>query len=321
MLIRNVNIVPPVVLAPMAGVTDLPFRILAKEMGCGLVCGEMVSDKALVYGNSRTVEMLRIAPEERPVSIQLFGSDPETIAKAARILAEYKPEIIDINMGCPVPKVVKNGEGSALMRDPERAAAIVAAVVESVSCPVTVKMRKGWDEEKIMAPELARRVVAAGAAAVTVHGRTREQFYAGRADWSVIRAVKETVDVPVIGNGDIFTPEDAVRMLEETGCDGVMIGRGAQGNPWIFREVAHYLQTGEKLSPPSVAERFAVIRRHFRAVLEYAGEDRGIREMRKHIGWYFKGLPDAARMRDRVNQLTEAETILSLLDEYERDLG
>lgn len=321
MFISDINVDPPVVLAPMAGVTDLPFRVLVKEMGCGLVCGEMVSDKALAYGNSRTVGMLQISLEERPVSIQLFGAEPETMAKAARILAGFAPEIIDINMGCPVPKVVKNGEGSALMRDPDRAAAIVAAVVESVSCPVTVKMRKGWDDGAILAPELARRVVAAGAAAVTVHGRTREQFYAGQADWSVIRAVKDEVEVPVIGNGDIFAPEDAVRMVEETRCDGVMIGRGAQGNPWLFREVAHFLRTGKRLPPPSVQQRFAVMRRHFQAEVEFAGEDRGVREMRKHMGWYFKGLPEAARMRGRVNQLSEAEALLQLLDEYERELG
>jgi tRNA-dihydrouridine synthase B len=319
--IGEIKIDPPVVLAPMAGVTDLPFRIIAKEMGCGLVCGEMISDKALTFSNARTMEMLRIDSKERPISMQLFGSDPETMGKAASLLAEAHPEIIDINMGCPVPKVVKNCEGSSLLKDLNRAARVTAAVLESVSTPVTVKMRSGWDENNIVGPELAKRVEALGVAAVAVHARTREQFYSGKADWSVIRRVKEEVGIPVIGNGDVYTAADARRMMEETRCDAVMVGRGAMGNPWLFREIAHFLKTGEHLPPPTMAERFGIMRRHLLMQLEYCDEKRGVLEMRKHLGWYLKGLPEAARMRERVNQIHESDELYALLDEYEHRLA
>lgn len=300
--IGGVTIANPVVAAPMAGVTDRAFRILAREQGCSLVCTEMISDQALIYGNPKTNILLDCRGEKGPVSMQIFGSSVEYMARAAEIVAGRGADIIDINMGCPTPKIVKNGEGAALMRDPERAARIVAAVVSRVDCPVTVKMRKGWDEDSINAVELARLVVQAGAAAVTVHGRTRSQFYSGAADWEIIRRVKESVDVPVIGNGDVSTPEDAARMLRDTGCDGIMIGRAAAGNPWIFSRTVHYLATGEILPPPTLEERRETAVRHYKLLVETKGEDVANREMRKHLAWYIKGLRGAARLRARVNR-------------------
>lgn len=317
MFIGGVLIEPPLVLGPMAGVTDQPFRVIAKEMGCGLVYSEMVSDKALIYRNERTFEMLQIAPDERPISLQLFGAEPSTMAEAARIVAEFHPEIIDINMGCPVPKVVKNGEGSALLKDLDRAARIVEAVVKAVDCPVTVKMRSGWEPGNIVAPKLAAMVEQAGASAVAVHGRTRDQYYSGKADWDVIRKVKERVSIPVIGNGDVESSGAIDGIFRETGCDGIMVARASLGRPWLFKMLSRYLKTGEVIPEPGIHERFAVMRQHVRAQLEWSGNERGVLEMRKHLGWYFRGLPDAARMRDRVNQVIEAETLFKLLDDYE----
>ncbi|MGE5550097.1 MAG: tRNA dihydrouridine synthase DusB [Bacteroidota bacterium] len=314
--IGSVSIPNRLVLAPMAGVTDLPFRLICKDYGAGLVYGEMISDQALLHGNRRTEPLLRIDPAERPVALQLFGRDPETLGRAARVLAAHGPDLIDLNFGCPVPKVVRNGAGAALLRDLPRAAAIVRAVVEAADRPVTVKMRAGWDAENLVAPELAALCAEAGAAAVMVHARTREQFYTGRADWGVIRAVKEAVRIPVIGNGDVRTPDDAGRMLAETGCDGVAIGQGALGNPWIFAQ-AGLLLAGSGWEPPTIEERFAVIRRHLQAEREYIGEERGVKEMRKHLAWYLRGLPGAAHFRAELAILPNLELVLKTLDDYE----
>ncbi len=316
--IGPVELENPVVLAPMAGVTDLPFRKIAKSFGCRLVCGEMVSDKALLYGNEHTFALLRTEPEEGPVSMQLFGSDPEQMAKAARLLRDHPFTFLDINMGCPVPKVVKNGEGAALLKDLPRAAAIVAAVVGAAGRPVTVKMRAGWERGAEVAPELARLCQEAGAAAVAVHGRYREDFYHGRADWGVIKRVKEAVTIPVIGNGDLFSVTDVLRMKEKTGCDGFMLGRGVLGNPWLIRSAVAAL-TGRPQPPePSRRERLALARFHLRQQVIYCGEDRGVREMRKHLAWYIKGFPGAARVRERLFRAGTEREILALLDEYEQ---
>lgn len=316
--IGPLTIDPPVVLAPMAGVSDLPFRLLCKRFGCGLVCSEMVSDKALVYGNRRTLGMLAVDPRERPISIQIFGSDPDTMAQAARLVEETRPDIIDINMGCPAPKVVKGGEGAALLRDPEKAGRIIEAVVRSVSVPVTVKMRSGWDHDHIVAPDLARRAEQAGAAAVAVHARTREQFYTGSADWGLIGRVRQAVSIPVIGNGDVVDPRTAAAMFGQTGCHGVMIGQAALGNPWVFRRVLETLDGREDPGPPSFRERLAVAREHLQAHVAFCGEERGIKEMRKHLAWYLKGMPGAAAQRDGLNRLSTPDEISAFLDEYER---
>lgn len=300
--ISGVKVDNPVFLAPMAGVCDLPFRVIVKEMGCGLVYTEMVSDKALVYGNERTLNMTRIHPEEHPIAMQIFGSEPDVMAKAAVIVQDAGADIIDINMGCPAPKVTKNGEGSALLKNLQLAGEIVDAVVRAVKVPVTVKMRKGWDDESVNALEAAKIIEKAGARAVAVHGRTREQQYSGKADWEIIRQVKQTVSIPVIGNGDVFSAADAANMFEETGCDAVMIGRGALGNPWIFRETVHYLRTGELLPGPAVQERIEMALRHLDMTVDYKGEHIGVSEMRKHLAWYIKGLPGSARAKDAINQ-------------------
>ncbi|HHU82885.1 MAG TPA: tRNA dihydrouridine synthase DusB [Firmicutes bacterium] len=316
--IGPVELENPVVLAPMAGVTDLPFRKIAKRFGCGLVCGEMVSDKALLYGNERTKELLRTEEAEGPVSMQLFGSDPGLMARAAGLLQAYPFAFLDINMGCPVPKVVKNGEGAALLKDLPRAAEVVAAVVEAAGRPVTVKMRAGWERGAEVAPQLARLCQEAGAAAVAVHGRYREDFYQGRADWGVIKRVKEAVTIPVIGNGDLFSAEDVLQMKEKTGCAGFMLGRGILGNPWLIRSVVAALAGKPLPAEPLRRERLGLARFHLQQQIACYGEDRGVREMRKHLAWYIKGFPGAARVREHLYRAGTEKEILAILDEYEQ---
>ncbi len=314
--IGNVTLENNVVLAPMAGVTDLPFRLLCKEMGAGLICMEMVSAKAIFYNNKNTIDLLQIHEKECPVSLQFFGSDPKIMAEMAKKIEERPFSILDINMGCPVPKVVNNHEGSALMKDPELAEEIVRNVVKAIKKPVTVKIRKGFDEEHINAVEMAKRMEEAGASAIAVHGRTREQYYSGKADWDIIAQVKEAVTIPVIGNGDIFRPEDGKHMLEQTGCDGIMVGRGARGNPWIFRELNAYLERGEKIEGPTPEEIKEMIVKHAKLQLEYKGEYTAVREMRKHISWYTGGLPHSAALRRAVNTAESMESLQQLLDEW-----
>ena len=289
------------ILAPMAGVTDLPFRLLCSEQGAGLAGMEMVSAKAIWYGNKNTESLLEIHPKEGPVSLQLFGSDPKIVSEMAKRIEERPFAILDLNMGCPVPKVVNNGEGSALMRNPKLAGEIIAATVKAIEKPVTVKIRKGFDEAHINAVEMAKIAEEAGAAAIAVHGRTREQYYSGEADWEIIAKVKEAVSIPVIGNGDVTDGESARRLLQETGCDGVMIGRAARGNPWLFRQIAAWLEDGTVLLEPSPAEKKEMILRHTRLQLEIKGEYTGVREMRKHFSWYTAGMPGSARLRQSIN--------------------
>ncbi len=317
--IGSVVIDTPVVLAPMAGVTDLPYRLLCREQGAGLLCMEMVSAKAITYHNRNTAALMETDPAEQPVSLQLFGSEPAIMEEAARMIDDLPFAILDINMGCPVPKIVNNGEGSALMKDPELAAGIVRAVVRGSTHPVTVKFRKGFDEANINAVEFARRMEDAGAAAVTVHGRTREQYYSGKADHDIIRRVKEAVTIPVIGNGDIDSAEAAKKCFEETGCDAVMIGRAAEGNPWIFSEVVSYLKDGTIPERPTKAEVADMILRHATLQLKYKGEYIGMREMRKHVAWYLSGFPHAAMLRKRACEITEYAQIEEIA-EIVRDL-
>ena len=314
--IGDVTLENNLVLAPMAGVTDLPFRTLCKEQGAGLICMEMVSAKALQYNNKNTYQLLEIEEKERPVSLQLFGSDPDCISEMAKRIEERPFDILDINMGCPVPKVVNNGDGSALMKNPKLAGEIMRKTVQAIKKPVTVKIRKGFDDEHVNAVEMAKIAEASGAAAVAVHGRTREQFYSGKADWDIIRQVKEAVKIPVIGNGDLLTAEDVIAMEEQTGCDGFMIARGAQGNPWIFRQILHYFETGEHLQKPPASEVAQMILRHARMMLEFKGEYIGIREIRKHAAWYTAGYPHGARLRVAINQVENYEQLETLLMEY-----
>ena len=311
--IGSVTLPNNLILAPMAGVTDLPFRLLCKEQGAGLLCMEMVSAKAILYKNRNTESLLEIDPRENPVSLQLFGSDPEIISTIAHQIEERSFDILDLNMGCPVPKIVNNGEGSALMKNPKLAGEIIRETVKAIDKPVTVKIRKGFDDEHINAVEMAKIAEDAGAAAVAVHGRTREQFYSGRADWDIIRQVKEAVSIPVIGNGDLLTAEDVIAMEAQTGCDGFMIARGAQGNPWIFRQILHYFETGEHLAKPTLEEVTQMILRHARMMLEFKGEYIGIREIRKHAAWYTAGYPNSARLRVAINNVESFEALEELL--------
>lgn len=312
--IGNVTLPNNLILAPMAGVTDLPFRLLCKEQGAGLLCMEMVSAKAIYYGSKNTEELMKISPAEMPVSLQLFGSDADIMADMAKKIEEKPFAVLDINMGCPVPKVVNNGEGSALMKNPKLAEEIITKMVKAVKKPVTVKIRKGFDEAHLNAVEMAKIAEASGAAAVAVHGRTREQYYAGKADWDCIRAVKEAVKIPVIGNGDVTDALSAERLLKETGCDGVMVGRAAQGNPFIFREITEYLETGVIPPKPTPAEVRATIERHARMQMEEKGEYTGVREMRKHLSWYTVGYPNSAKYRQMINSMETMEELLHSLD-------
>ncbi len=316
MKIGAIQLENPYILAPMAGVTDLPFRLLCKEQGAGLLCMEMISAKALQYKNKNTKALLSIHPEEYPVSLQLFGSDPVIISEMAKEIEELPFQILDINMGCPVPKVVKNGEGSALMKEPKLVWQIVRQTVRAIHKPVTVKIRKGFDDNHVNAVEIAKAAEDAGAAAIAVHGRTREQYYSGKADWEIIRQVKEAVSVPVIGNGDVTSGETALAMRRQTGCDGVMIGRGAQGNPWIFRELVEYDRTGLLSPRPSREEIKAAMLRHARLQIEFKGDYLGIREMRKHVAWYTKGMEGAAKLRDAINRVESYEELEELLDTH-----
>ena len=314
--IGNIVLENSYILGPMAGVTDLPFRLLCKEQGAGLICMEMVSAKGILYNNKNTENLLQIHPEETPVSLQLFGSDPKIVSEMAKRIEERPFTFLDINMGCPVPKVVRNGEGSALMKQPKLVYELVSAVVKAIEKPVTVKIRKGFDDEHVNAVEIAKIIEEAGSAAVAVHGRTREQYYSGKADWDIIRKVKDAVSIPVIGNGDVTSGAKAIAMREQTGCDGVMIARGAQGNPWIFSELLLYEKTGEIPPRPSVDEIRNTMLRHAQLQIKYKGEFCGIREMRKHVAWYTKGLHGSARLREQINAVEsyeELEKILTVL--------
>ena len=314
--IGSVTLPNNLILAPMAGVTDLPFRLLCKEQGAGLLCMEMVSAKAIMYKNRNTEALMSIDPRENPVSLQLFGSEPDVVSQIAHQIEERPFDILDINMGCPVPKIVNNGEGSALMKNPRLAGEIIEKTVRAINKPVTVKIRKGFDADNINAVEMAKIAEASGAAAIAVHGRTREQYYSGKADWDIIRQVKEAVSIPVIGNGDLLSAEDVTLMAKQTGCDGFMIARGAQGNPWIFKQILHFFQEGEPLAKPAVAEVVEMILRHTQMMIAYKGEYTGIHEIRKHAAWYTAGYPNSARLRELINGVETYEALKELLAQW-----
>jgi len=316
MKIGNVQLNNKVFLSPMAGVTDLPFRLICKEKGCGMLYTEMINAKALCYDDENTKKMLKIEDEEHPIAVQIFGSEPEFMGKAAAIMNEYPNEILDINMGCPAPKVIKNGDGSALMRNPKLASEVLSSVVKNSKKPVTLKIRKGWDDDSVNAAEIAKIAEQCGISALAIHGRTREQFYSGKADWDIIEQIKQTINIPVIGNGDVFEVEDAVNMLEKTKCDAIMIGRGSQGNPWIFKRINHYMETGEILPEPTLEERITTAIKHMNLAVAEHGEYVAVREMRKHIGWYLKGLKNSAKYRDQINKITDYKEVIAMLEEY-----
>ncbi|WP_372638355.1 tRNA dihydrouridine synthase DusB [Cohnella sp.] len=315
--IGNVTMNNNVVLAPMAGVCNPAFRLIAKEFGCGLVCAEMVSDKAILHGNQRTLEMLFVDEREKPLSLQIFGGDKESLVEAVKFVDQNtNADIIDINMGCPVPKVTKCDAGARWLLDPKKIYEMVSYAADAAKKPVTVKMRIGWDDEHIYAVENAQAVERAGGAAVSVHGRTREQLYTGKANWDILRDVKQAVNIPVIGNGDVFTPEDAKRLLEHTNCDGVMIGRGALGNPWMLYRTVHFLTTGELLADPAPSEKIRIAMLHMDRLAELRGERVAVREMRKHLAWYLKGLPDSAAAKNSVMELQSRAEVVAVLEEY-----
>ncbi|SFT28414.1 tRNA dihydrouridine synthase DusB [Paenibacillus sp. BC26] len=320
--IGNIEMKNQVVLAPMAGVCNPAFRLIAKEFGTGLVCAEMVSDKAILHGNKRTLEMLYVDEREKPLSLQIFGGDRESLVEAAKVVdKQTNADIIDINMGCPVPKVTKCDAGARWLLDPNKIYEMVSAVVEAVDKPVTVKMRIGWDSEHVFAVENAQAVERAGGKAVSVHGRTREQLYTGKANWDIIKDVKQSVSIPIIGNGDVFSPEDARRMLDHTGCDGVMIGRGALGNPWMLYRTIQYLQSGELLPDPTPREKLDVAILHMDRLVKLKGESTAVREMRKHLAWYLKGIPGAARVKDVIMEETTRDNTVQILGQYVESLG
>lgn len=314
--IGNIEVKNNLILAPMAGVTDLPFRLLCKEQGCGLLYSEMVSAKAVLYNNKNTFELLKVEKEENPIALQLFGSEPKVMAEAAKRLEETPFDFFDINMGCPVPKVVNNNEGSALMKNPKLAGEIVEAMVKAVKKPITVKFRAGFTKETMNAVSFAKVMEASGASAIAVHGRTREQYYSGKADWDIIRQVKEVVSIPVIGNGDVTSGKSAKALLDETVCDGIMIGRGVRGNPWLFSQILHFLETGEEKEKPTIEELKEMILRHGRLQLKYKGEYTGIREMRKHVAWYTAGYPHSAALRSKVNSIETMDSLVELLEYF-----
>ena len=319
MRIGNVELKNNLILAPMAGVTDLPFRLIVEKFNPGLVCTEMVSSKALFYGDVKTKQLLKTDGEKRPISMQIFGSDKESMAFAARYVSEFA-DIVDINMGCPAPKVVKNGDGSRLLLDLNKAEEIIKAVVENSKVPVTLKFRKGWDRENIVACELAKIAEKHGISAITIHGRTRDEFYSGKADWDIIKKVKECVNIPVIGNGDIIDEESAKNMLEYTGVDGIMIGRGAMGNPWIFEQIEHYLRTGEKLSKPTSQEKYEILKEHIELDIREKGEIVALNEMRKHISWYTKNMKDASAFRNEINHIDNKDELMKKIKEYFKNI-
>ncbi|SEA49254.1 putative TIM-barrel protein, nifR3 family [Pseudobutyrivibrio sp. ACV-2] len=319
--IGNVTLDNNLILAPMAGVTDLPFRLLCKEQGAALCCMEMVSAKGIYYNNKNTESLLTVDERERPVSLQLFGSDPEIMGAMAAKIQHRNFDILDINMGCPVPKVVNNGDGSALMKNPVLAGQIIESMVKATEKPVTVKIRKGFDDEHINAVEMAHVAQESGAAAVAVHGRTREQYYSGKADWSIIADVKQAVSIPVIGNGDILDAKDVIAMKEQTGCDGFMIGRGAQGNPWIFHQILHYFETGELIGKPPMEEMVKTMLRHAKLQIEFKGDYLGIREMRKHAAWYTAGYKGASKLRGAINNVESYEDLENLFEEFMNHYG
>ena len=314
MKIGNIEIENCLALGPMAGVTDLPFRLLCKEMGCNMLYTEMVSAKAILYKNKNTKELLNIDKNEHPVGVQLFGSDPDIMAQIAAQVEEGECDFIDINMGCPVPKIVNNGEGSALLKQPKLVEEILTKMVKAVNKPVTVKIRKGFENGTVYAVEIAKIAESCGVSALAVHGRTREQYYSGKADWDVIKDVKKAVKIPVIGNGDIFSAEDAKAMKEYTGCDGLMVARGARGNPWIFREIKEYLENGNVIDKPTINDIREMIIRHAKMLVNYKGEYTGIREMRKHIAWYTAGLPHSAELRRMCNQIETMENLVETVN-------
>lgn len=320
MKIGNVVLENPVILAPMAGVTDLPFRILCKEQGCGLVYTEMVSAKGILYNNKNTDFLLKVDPREHPVSLQLFGSDPDIMADMARRIEPLDFDILDINMGCPVPKIVNNGEGSALMLKPQLVGEIVEKTAKAIKKPLTVKIRKGFTQDQVNAVEIAHIAQESGAQAVAVHGRTKTQYYSGEADWDIIRQVKEKLSIPVIGNGDVTSPEKALALKQQTGCDGIMIGRGVQGNPWLISQTVHYLEHGELLPKPDVHEVVEMILRHARMQMDYKGEYLAIREMRKHTAWYMSGYPNSSKLRGEVNSVEFYAQLAEMLGKYEESL-